>query len=72
MTAPANDLGPWFLAYTLNHGGNDMRDTFTINSDEAEARAAYARALDLDDLQCACIGPIRTATEPHWQEIGGV
>lgn len=69
---PANDLGPWFMAYTENHGANNLTDHFFIYADEAEARAAYRDALQHPALHCACIGPIRTATEPHWTEQGGV
>lgn len=68
----ANSSGPWFCATTTNLGDNDLRDHWGVHSNEAEARAAYAEALQLDNLHCACIGPIVTATEPHWTEKGGV
>ena len=68
----SNHPGPWFCATTFNHGDNDLSDTWTVCADEAQARAAYAEALRLDHLHCACIGPIITATEPHWTEAGGV
>lgn len=68
----SNHPGPWFCATTTNHGDNDLRDTWSVHSDEAEARAAYDDALKLDNLHCACIGPIITATEWHWTKQGAV
>lgn len=64
--------GPWFCGVTLNWGNNDLQEIWGVHADEATARTAYDEALQLDNLHCACIGPIIAATEPHWVEIGGV
>lgn len=65
--------GPWMLAWTLNFGRNDLRDHFSIESNEADARTALAKLIaTVDNLHCAACGPIAVATEPHWTEPGAV
>jgi hypothetical protein len=59
----------WIMAYTINHGGNDLRDYFTVYETEQEARDAFAMLVANDDtVHCACVAPIADATEPHWSE----
>lgn len=58
----------WLLAWTINHGENNLTDSFMIHETETEARDAYVKLLTTDDLHSAAFAPIATATEPHWME----
>lgn len=58
----------WVLAWTLNLGGNELPDYWIIHETEAQAMAAYRDLLQLDNLHCASVAPVKVATEPHWME----
>ncbi len=63
---PGTRRGMWLCAWTTNHGGNDLRDFWTVHESEAEAVGHYEKLRDLDNLHCAAVAPIRTGTDPHW------
>lgn len=69
MTTTPQPRNPmWIFAYTENHGGNDLRDHYTLCADEAEARAKFEAMLATSDiLHCAAIAPVAYATEPQWE-----
>jgi len=58
----------WILAWTTNHGNNDLRDFWIICETEDEARQEGNRLLEDPLLHCWAIAPIAHASEPHWVE----
>lgn len=60
--------GMFVTAWTINKGGNDLPDAFTVSDDLATARAFYQDAVALPDLHCAAIAQVIEATEPHWMD----
>ena len=60
----------WIVAYTLLDRANDLtEDHYETHETEKKARDSYAMLVaNNDDLWCACVTPVLTATEPHWQD----
>ena len=58
----------YLMAYTLNHGNNNLEDVWMIYEDRASANEDYKWALDQENLHCAALTKIVDATEPHWTE----
>lgn len=60
--------GMFITAWTINKGGNDLPDAFTVSDDLAIARAFYRDACGKHGLHCAAIAQVIEATEPHWMD----
>ena len=57
------------LAWTLNHGENNMEDFYVVHETQAEADE-HLRELRLteNNLFLYAIADITVASEPHWME----
>ena len=60
----------WIVAYSINHGSNDITDHWTVHATENEARSNYDAAWALENVHCATVARMIDATEPHWLEGG--
>lgn len=58
----------WFCAWSVNHGGNDIRDFYEIHPMEAAKARYHEVTKTISGLHCVCAGPIAMASEPHWLE----
>jgi len=59
----------YILAWTLNHGQNDIEDFFTLHENLKLAQDEYDHLCKTEELlHCAAISKIVRATEPHWEE----
>lgn len=58
----------WIMAWTENHGNNDMRDFWKVCETQDEARLSYNEQMLNEKLHCAAYGPITCGTEPHYTE----
>lgn len=62
----------YIVAYTLNHGNNDLEDVWMVYEDRESADKAYWTALEEhDNLHCAAVTQVLDATEPHWMDDVG-
>lgn len=57
----------WMLAWTINSGGNDLVDHWTVHETLKEAEGALAGIADDPHLHCWAIAPITAASEYHWE-----
>jgi hypothetical protein len=59
----------YILAWTINHGQNDLEDFFSLYENLDLARKEYEHMRKTEDLlHCAAISKVVLATEPHWEE----
>jgi hypothetical protein len=59
----------YILAWTLNHGNNNLEDIFVLHADLADAQAEYKHLCETEEfLHCAAVSKVITATEPHWED----
>jgi hypothetical protein len=54
------------VAWTVNHGGNDIEDHYTIHETAEDAARHFQTVLGLDNCHCAALGSVTDATEPQW------
>ena len=59
------------LAWSINHGDNNIEDFFTLHSTQADAQEALQQVQEQEsDLYCWAITDVLDASEPHWTEKG--
>lgn len=58
----------YLVAWSINHGQNNITDHWIVAETLEEAQASYEHALTLDRLHCAAVAQISAATDPHWLE----
>lgn len=57
------------LAWSINHGDNNIEDFFTLHSTAADAQEALQQVQEQEnDLYCWAITDVLDASEPHWTE----
>lgn len=63
----------YILAWSINHGDNDIEDFFILchTQREAEIELETMQAC-VDGLHCAAIAKVVEATEPQWMDGSGV
>jgi hypothetical protein len=63
----------YILAWSINHGDNDIEDFFILchTQREAEMELETMQAC-VDGLHCAAIAKVVEATEPQWMDGSGV
>ena len=56
------------LSWTLNRGGNDLEDFYSLHSDMAEAREYLDQQIKEDGeiMHMWAISEVLDASEPHW------
>lgn len=56
------------LAWTINHGNNNLSDHYALYETLEEAKREYTCLCEAEEnLHCAAISKVLEATEPHWE-----
>lgn len=65
-TTTTDDRPMWVVAWTINHGENNLTDHFELAEGFPQAVSRYLALLEIENLHNACYAAIIGATEPHW------
>jgi hypothetical protein len=56
------------VAWSENHGNNDIRDYWIVVDTREEADAEAAKLQKLNKLHCWAVAPIVSGSDPDWTE----
>lgn len=54
------------VAWSLNLGGNNIKDFWIVCETSEDAAAEVTKLLDIDNLHCWAVADIKAGSEPHW------
>ncbi len=56
----------YLVAWSENHGNNDIRDYWIVAETREQADAEAKKLEGLNKLHCWAVAQIADASEPHW------